>query len=221
MHLIADIPGPDDSLEHPTLAYVTSSTTSRLLSVVVDVGTKRLVAAERVGTAHPADQEQLYRAIEAIIGDVRRAENPSPVLETHLVKALAAFREHLRPRRRRCRGGLSPAQLRIATATLGSNLSGDVVVAHVAAACRVSEGHFSRAFRVSTGVSPTRWRLEQRLHFCRQRLVGSDDALSVISAQAGFPEQSYFSRVFARTNGMCPSEWRRIFKGASLAPVAA
>ena len=90
-----------------------------------------------------------------------------------------------------------------------SDPSENLSVVAIAKACKWSTSHFTRAFKVSTGVPPHRWLLEMRVESARELLVQSEAPLAEIAYTCGFADQSHMSRVFSRVLGMSPGVWRR------------
>ena len=107
------------------------------------------------------------------------------------------------------RRGLSPAQERRAKEFLAAQLDGDVSIAAAAAACGLSRSYFIKSFRESTGKTPYRWLLEQRLSRARNMLAKSSDAIAEIAIACGFSDQSHLTRMFTREMGVSPNAWRR------------
>ena len=106
-------------------------------------------------------------------------------------------------------GGLAPWQLRRATEMLRANLSENLALNEVAAACKLSVSHFARAFKASTGAPPHQWLMTARVDKARDMLVRSSVPLVQVAGICGFADQSHFSRVFARHQGASPGAWRR------------
>jgi AraC family transcriptional regulator len=79
----------------------------------------------------------------------------------------------------------------------------------LAAQARLSVYHFARGFKLSAGVSPLRYVLEQRVKRARQLLVQTDLPLSAIASALGFFDQGHFSRQFRSLVGTTPSSFRR------------
>ncbi|MDB5851439.1 MAG: AraC family transcriptional regulator [Rhodoferax sp.] len=104
---------------------------------------------------------------------------------------------------------LSRQQETRAKEMLSSRLDGDVSVADVADACRLSRSYFIRAFRETTGQTPHQWLLAQRIEHARALLAGSQLSLVEVAAACGFADQSHFTRVFAQGVGTSPGRWRR------------
>lgn len=110
----------------------------------------------------------------------------------------------------RCsRGGLAYWQLRMACDRLESEADLGVAIHGAATACGLSRSHFSRAFKVSTGLSPTHWRMEQRVRRAQALLEYPDRSLVDIAAECGFADQSHFTNVFSRFRRQSPGAWRR------------
>ena len=112
------------------------------------------------------------------------------------------------------RGGLAPWQARRACERLESDLGGKLSLEQIAAEFGLSVSHFSRAFRISTGLPPHQWLLRQRVKTAKQLMTVRDLPLSEIAISAGFANQSHFTRVFSAAVGVSPGAWRRRANGA-------
>jgi transcriptional regulator of acetoin/glycerol metabolism/AraC-like DNA-binding protein len=107
------------------------------------------------------------------------------------------------------RGGLSAGALRRVCEFVESHLEDDISLEALAAEARLSVYHFARGFKLSTGVSPHRYVLEQRVKRARQLLVQTDLPLATIASAVGFFDQGHFSRQFRSLVGTTPSSFRR------------
>jgi transcriptional regulator of acetoin/glycerol metabolism len=107
------------------------------------------------------------------------------------------------------RGGLSAGALRRVCEFVESHLEDDINLETLAAEARLSVYHFARGFKLSTGVSPLRYVLEQRVKRARQLLVQTDLPLSAIASAVGFFDQGHLSRQFRSLVGTTPSSFRR------------
>lgn len=123
------------------------------------------------------------------------------------IRAHVAHRSTGTPSRSRPRGSLSERQMQTAMRLLEN---GDAIsIATVAAACNVSIGHFSRAFRLRMGVQPRQWRMEKRIERAKLLMLESNKSLTEISGECGFSEQSHFNHAFDRVFGQSPGAWRK------------
>jgi AraC family transcriptional regulator len=107
------------------------------------------------------------------------------------------------------RGGLAPWQERRAKEMICDRLEGDVSLSELASECRLSRGHFARAFKQSTGLAPHAWLLRRRVEKAKQLLTGPAAPIAEIALACGFADQSHLTNVFARIVGETPGAWRR------------
>jgi AraC family transcriptional regulator len=112
--------------------------------------------------------------------------------------------------RRLPRGGLASWQERRAQELMLERIDGDVSLEELAHECRLSRSHFARAFRQTTGQSPHRWLMSQRIALSQDLLRNSELSIGGIADRCGYANQSHFTRVFARYVGVNPGEWRRL-----------
>jgi AraC family transcriptional regulator len=132
-------------------------------------------------------------------------------LTAHVAQAYGGFRPGTEP----TRGGLAPWQARRACERLESDLGGKLSLQQIAAEFDLSVSHFSRAFRISTGLPPHQWLLQQRVKAAKQLMTVRDLPLSEIAMSAGFANQSHFTRVFSAVVGVSPGVWRREAQGVA------
>lgn len=62
----------------------------------------------------------------------------------------------------------------------------------------------SRGFRQAFGVSPKRYRLEQRTRAALRRLTGWTGSLAALAAETGFADQAHFTRAVSDMTGAPP-----------------
>jgi AraC family transcriptional regulator len=111
-------------------------------------------------------------------------------------------------------GGLAPWQSERATAWMDDRLDSAFTSAEVAALFGMSSGHFTRAFRITHGISPRQWILQRRVERAKGLLPDANVSLTDIALICGFSEQSHFTRVFTRLVGVPPGAWRRRLRHA-------
>ena len=149
---------------------------------------------------------------------LRRPDETNQLFIDHMMLALTAHVAQayggLRPGSEPTRGGLAPWQVKRACERLDSDLGGKLSLQQIAAEFDLSVSHFSRAFRISTGLPPHQWLLRQRVKTAKQLLSVRDLPLSEIAMSAGFANQAHFTRVFSAVAGVSPGAWRREALGA-------
>jgi AraC family transcriptional regulator len=133
------------------------------------------------------------------------ADHISLALGTHIAHAYGGMRSVAAP----SRGGLATWQERRAKELMSANLQRDVSIADVATECSLSAGHFARAFRRSTGLSPYQWLLQHRIDEAHGLLRDCRLSLAEIARACGFADQSHFTKAYTRLRGITPGAWRR------------
>ena len=111
------------------------------------------------------------------------------------------------------KGGLALWQLERATDTLEAHIDRHVCVGEVARECNLTASYFARAFKVSTGVTPSQWLVNRRIAEAKTLLSTTPKTLSEIALDCGFTDQSHFTRVFAGRVGLSPGRWRASWRG--------
>ncbi|MCP3098414.1 AraC family transcriptional regulator [Myxococcus sp. K15C18031901] len=107
---------------------------------------RHLLLSLRPALAVPREVSALY------------ADHVTLALVTHLASMYGAFHAA----RTSLRGGLSPAHARRVKELIDSRLDGSVSRVELARSCGLSERHFARAFRETTGQPPHRWLVGRR-----------------------------------------------------------
>ena len=133
------------------------------------------------------------------------ADHISLALGSHIARAYGGMRSVIAPRR----GGLAAWQERRAKELMSANLRGNVSSTDLATECLLSAGHFARAFRHSTGLSPHQWLIERRIEKAHALLREGRLSLAEIARACGFADQSHFTKAYARRRGISPGAWRR------------
>jgi AraC-like DNA-binding protein len=131
------------------------------------------------------------------------AEHISLALGSHIAETYGGIKSAAT----RLRGGLAAWQERRAKELL--SLKEDISTADVARECSLSAGHFARAFRQTTGLSPHQWLLSRRIDRAHELLCEGELSLAEIASACGFADQSHFTKVYARLRGISPGVWRR------------
>jgi AraC family transcriptional regulator len=81
-------------------------------------------------------------------------------------------------------------------------------LAVLAKEAHLSESHFCHAFKKTTGWSPHRYLIRQRIERAKQLLRGSSESLFTIAFRVGFADASHLSRHFKRIVRVTPGQYR-------------
>jgi AraC-like DNA-binding protein len=126
-------------------------------------------------------------------------------LTTAIVARLFAPKESApRPRPK-----LARWQLRRVVEYLDAHLAHPIALEELAKLTGLSQRHFARAFKASTGQAPYRWHVERRVTRAQAMLVETHESLEEVAAATGFNDASHLGRVFRRLVGTTPGAWRR------------
>ncbi len=107
-------------------------------------------------------------------------------------------------------GGLSGYKLRRVQEFINANLEKDLSLSEIAAAADLSQYHFARAFRLSTGLTPQQYLMKQRIERAKQLLAKDDLPLVEVSLRTGFKNQSHFTTLFRKCTKFTPKLWREL-----------
>jgi AraC-like DNA-binding protein len=180
-----------------------------------------LVLSTRPNTA--ADDAYLTRAAfgqqsraEGAVPEVSSGSSADAAMFTFDATALKVFCALLRrcyvaygAGNRYIRGGLAPARLHRVLSYIDANLGERNDLHTLAKLAGVSVHHFAHAFKQSTGLSPHKYVLEQRMKQAQQ-LLQADKSILEISHILGFCNQAHFTRTFTREIGASPGYYLRI-----------
>jgi AraC family transcriptional regulator len=104
--------------------------------------------------------------------------------------------------------GLASWQLRRVIEFLHEQLPGRVELAELAGLTGLSQSHFSKAFKASTGLAPYRWQLDARIRRGQAMLIDTDASLERVAEATGFADAVHFGRTFRKFVGASPAAWR-------------
>lgn len=158
------------------------------------------------------DDPVVYHLAQALLPAL---DMPGQTNQLFVDQVLLALCTHLNahygaaPAPRESARGLAGWQLRRAQELIANHLSDGLSVARLAEECALSRSYFTRAFKLSTGLSPHDWLLRMRVEKAKALMRDTPLGLSQIGLDCGFADQSHFSRVFLRLTGMSPASWRR------------
>lgn len=105
-------------------------------------------------------------------------------------------------------GGLSVGQLRRVLDYISANLDSNISLSGLANTANLSLYHFASSFKKSTGQSPQRYVLLQKIRRAQQLLSDKRRSVLEVALDLGFAHQGNFSRAFRRITGMSPNQFR-------------
>lgn len=142
-------------------------------------------------------------------------ESPGEWSRIYVESMATAFSAHLwqhystrKPQGESDSQGLSTTQLRQATEYIHEHADQNPSLIEIAQQVSLSPYHFSRLFKLSTGLSPHQYLINCRITQAKQLLKTTALSISEVAAQAGFTDQSHLARHFKRQFGVPPSQFR-------------
>ncbi|HXM05451.1 MAG TPA: AraC family transcriptional regulator [Chthoniobacterales bacterium] len=125
-------------------------------------------------------------------------------LAGHLVRTYADEITH------EYKGGLPGFRLRKVRALMLARLADEFSLIRLAREADMSEFHFSRAFKRTTGLTPSQYFIDLRLEKARRLLRETNRSAIEVGLEVGYTSPSHFARIFRREVGISPSEYRRL-----------
>ncbi len=105
--------------------------------------------------------------------------------------------------------GLPPSQLNRVIDYMKANLAQDLSISDLATLTGMSESHFSRSFKQSTGIPPYRYLMQQRVERAKQLLEDQSITISTIALDCGFANQTHLTKFFRQMTGLTPKAYRK------------
>lgn len=106
-------------------------------------------------------------------------------------------------------GKLSKANLNQVIEYIDANLTKNLSVSAIAASVGMSQFHFTRLFKQSTGVTPYQYVIQRRVALAKQLLASPKLSMTQVSQQLGFSSPNQFSHFFRKHAGLSPNEYQQ------------
>jgi AraC family transcriptional regulator len=106
-------------------------------------------------------------------------------------------------------GGLANWQAKRVLAHIEANLASKLGTDDLANIAALSRSHFSRAFRLSLGLSPMAYVAMRRVERAKALISSTREPLAEVALACGFADQPHFNRRFRNLIGVSPGRWRR------------
>ena len=209
VHLLT--PGAERSLTHRDQldCIVLSIEPSYLHRALEDsLLSERVELVERLALEDP----QIERLGRALLAETKAGAPTGGLFGQSIATGLAVYLAQRYssspPTLRRHRDGMPTTRLNRVLEYIAAKLHEDLSLAALAQIAGMNLYYFSRLFKQSTGRSPHRYVLEQRITRAQQFLRSSDMTIFEASVRTGFADQGHFAKVFCRFVGVSPTAYR-------------
>ena len=125
------------------------------------------------------------------------------------VQLLREYSSARMPPEKRYVNGLTNRKLVLVLDLIESDLAEDLSLKVLANAAGLSEYHFLRMFKQSTGYTPHQYVINQRIERAGELLKNTDMSVTEIAYLLGFSTPAHFTHHFRRKTGVTPSDLRR------------
>ncbi len=106
--------------------------------------------------------------------------------------------------------GLPKYKLKQALEYMNVHLSENVSLASVSEEVQISQFHFCRLFKQSTGMTPHAYLIQQRVERAKQLLKRKEGSMLDIAIECGFANPSHFAKHFRKHTGISPKQFRML-----------
>ena len=124
------------------------------------------------------------------------------------VQLLREYSSEKMPPAKRYVSGLTNKKLALVLELIESDLSEDLPLKVLAKTVGLSEYHFLRMFKQSTGYTPHQFVIDQRIDRAKTLLQKTEMSVTEIAYLLGFSTPAHFTHHFRRKTGLTPSEMR-------------
>lgn len=105
--------------------------------------------------------------------------------------------------------GIPPRRLARVIQHIRDNLNKPLEVGVLSRMAEMSPSHFSKLFKLSTGLAPHQFVMQERINRSKELLRQDDARIVDVALGVGFENQAHFTTVFGHLVGMTPRQFQR------------
>lgn len=130
------------------------------------------------------------------------AESMTTALVAHLLQHYSAQKPVIED----FTGGIPKYKLQQAIDYINAHLAEDISLEAIASVVSMSQYHFARLFKQSTGFSPYQYALQCRVNRGKKLLLQGKLGIAEVALEVGFSSQSHFTQSFKKIIGVTPKQ---------------
>ena len=104
--------------------------------------------------------------------------------------------------------GIPKRRLARVVEQIRNNLDKPLAVSALSGMAEMSQSHFSKLFKLSTGLAPHQFALQERINRAKALLRQGNETIADIALGVGFENQAHFTTVFGNLVGMTPRQFQ-------------
>jgi ribose 5-phosphate isomerase B len=112
--------------------------------------------------------------------------------------------------------GLPPRRLARVVEHIRNHLDQPLTVDALSRMAGMSQSHFSKLFKLSTGLAPHQYVLQERINRSKELLRQGHEKIVDVALAVGFENQAHFTTVFGNLVGMTPRQFQRTWDGEAV-----
>jgi len=105
--------------------------------------------------------------------------------------------------------GMPPRRLARVVEYIRNHLDQPLAVSALSRLADMSQSHFSKLFKLSTGLAPHQFILQERINRSKELLRQGKAKIVEVALGVGFENQAHFTTVFGNFVGMTPRQFQR------------
>ncbi len=167
-----------------------------------------------IGLAIRKPDPLVWQIVSALKSVLETDPNNSKFYAESMATALAAhflqYYSICKPILYQYEDGLPKHKLKQAIEYINEHLDRDLSLEEIATKLDMSQFYFCRLFKKSTGLTPHRYLIRQRVEKSKQLLKQTELNINEIAIECGFANPSHFAKWFRQFTGISPRQFRQM-----------
>lgn len=183
----------------------------RVATESADIDSDRVEIVTALNSRNPVIESMARMAFDELQRGDATASNlyADSIANLLAVQLLRQYSSNRLPPEKNYVNGLTNKKLSLVLDLIESDLSEDLSLKVLAAAADLSEYHFLRMFKQSTGYTPHQYVINRRIECAKELLRKTEMNITEIANLLGFSSSAHFTHHFRRKTGLTPSDFTK------------